>query len=175
MAAGEIGWALGLIFALAGASGAVGGGMVIDRVYRAGVDDAPMAVAIYAALVAWPFLALCYLMPSPALVLAGVGIGTLLVGMIAAGSLAVWQRVAPPQFRGRLAAIFGLVTTAFGATLGPVAPALVTDQIFGDEAMVGWSLAIVLAIALPLLALSLTAARRALAAGPDPSLATSMA
>ena len=161
--ADQIGLAWGLIVALSGALGAVLGGMLIDRAYRSGVDDATIAVPAFAALAAWPFLTLAYQMPNPVLVLACLGIGTLMIGIVAAGSLAVWQRIAPPQVRGRMSAIFGLVSTGTGATLGSVVPALVTDHIFQDEMMVGWSLSIVMGIALPLPSISLIAARRVLA------------
>ena len=161
--ADEIGFAWGLIVALSGAFGAILGGMLIDRAYRSGLDDATIAVPAFAALVAWPFLTLAYQLPAPVFVLVSLGVGMLMIGIVAAGSLAVWQRIAPPQVRGRMSAIFGLVSTGTGATLGPVVPALVTDHVFQDEMMVGWSLSIVMGIALPLLAVSLIAARRVLA------------
>lgn len=160
--AGQIGLSWGLIVGLSGATGAMLGGFTIDRFYRAGVHDASIAVPAYSALVAWVFLSLAYQMPTPALVLAGLGVGMLLIGIVAAGSLAVWQRISPPHVRGRLAAIFGLVATGSGATLGPTVPALVTDHVFANEAMVGWSLSIVMAIVLPLLSLSLLGARAVL-------------
>ena len=160
--AGQIGLFWGLIVGLSGATGAMLGGFLIDRFYRAGVHDASIAVPAYSALVAWAFLSLAYQMPTPILVLAELGIGMLLIGIVAAGSLAVWQRISPPQVRGRLAAIFGLVATGSGATLGPTVPALVTDHVFANEAMVGWSLSIVMAVVLPLLSLSLLGARAVL-------------
>ncbi|MCB2079665.1 MAG: MFS transporter [Novosphingobium sp.] len=165
--ADEIGWAWGLIVMISGATGAIAGGLLIDRAYRAGIHDATIAVPAFAALAAWPVLTIAYQLPGPVPVLAALGIGTLLIGIVAAGSLAVWQRVAPPQLRGRMSAIFGLVSTGTGATLGPIMPALVTDHVFADEAMVGWSLSIVMGVALPLLALCLLGARRVLAATPE--------
>ena len=95
--------------------------------------------------------------------LTALGFGMGLIAMIGAGSLSVWQRIAPPHLRGRMSAIFGLVSTGSGATLGPLIPALITDHCFGDTLKVGWSLTIVLGLCMPAVALSLAAARRELA------------
>jgi len=164
--ADEIGFAWGLVVALSGAFGAVVGGTIIDRVYRAGIDDAALAVPAFSALVSWPVLVVAYQLPDPVLVLAGLAIGMLLIGIVTAGALSVWQRITPPRLRGRMTAIFGLATTGAGATLGPVIPALITDRVFRDDMMVGWSLSIVMGIAMPLLAASLIGARRVLARRP---------
>jgi MFS family permease len=160
---GQIGLVWGGVVALSGACGCLLGGLVIDRCFRAGVKDAALVVPCWAALASWPLLAGSYLLPTPTLVLCGLGLGTVMVGFISAGSLAAWQRVAPPEVRGRIAAAFGLVSTGVGASLGPLSVALVTDRLFGDEAAIGWSLALVLGLSQPLLALSLFASRRALA------------
>jgi len=159
MTAGEIGYAWGGVVALSGAGGCLLGGLVIDRFVRAGVDDAALLVPAGAALLSWPLLVGSYLMPSPTLVLAGLALGTLMVGIVSAGSLTTWQRVAPAEVRGRIAAAFGLVSTGLGASLGPLSVAIVTDQVFADDARIGWSLAIVLAVSQPLLALSLVGSR----------------
>jgi len=158
----EIGYVWGLVIALSGAGGCLLGGLTIDRFYRAGVSDAALVVPAGAALLSWPLLAGSYLLPTPQLVLAGLGLGTLLVGMVSAGSLTTWQRVAPPEVRGRIAAAFGLVSTGLGASFGPLSVALVTDHLFADSTRIGWSLAVVLGMSQPLLGLSLLASRRAL-------------
>lgn len=157
---GAIGMSWGIIVAAGGATGAILGGFLIDFAYRKGIEDATLAVPAFAALIAWPLLAISYQMPSPVLVLVLLGIGYMLIGVVSAGSLAIWQRIAPTHVRGRMSAIFGLVATGTGATLGPIAPAMVTDLVFQDELRVGWSLSIVIAIAMPALAACLFSARR---------------
>lgn len=159
LAAGEIGYAWGSVVALSGAGGCLLGGLIIDRFVRAGVDDAALLVPAGAALLSWPFLVGSYLLPSPTLVLVGLGLGTLMIGVVSAGSLTTWQRIAPAEVRGRIAAAFGLVSTGLGASLGPFAVALVTDNVFADNARIGWSLSFVLAISQPLLGLSLLGSR----------------
>jgi MFS family permease len=162
LTAGEIGYAWGAVVALSGAGGCLLGGLIIDRCFRAGIEDAALLVPAAAALLSWPFLAGSYMLPSPTLVLIGLGLGTLMVGIISAGSLTTWQRVAPSEVRGRIAAGFGLASTGLGASLGPFAVALVTDRVFADGAKVGASLSIVLALSQPLLALSLLGSQRLL-------------
>lgn len=167
MKAEQIGIAWGLTYALSGASGAMGGGMAIDRAFRRGIEDAGLLVPAGAALLALPFFASAYMMPRPLFVLILLGPGILLIGVVSAGSLAIWQRIAPPELRGRLSASFSLVATGLGATLGPIAVATATDRVFADEAMIGRSMAMVVSLALPLLSLSLLGARAALRASGE--------
>ncbi len=155
----DIGYAWGLVVMLAGAAGCLLGGLIIDRVVKSGRDDAPLLVPTCSALSAWPILVGSYMLPSPTLVLIGLGIATVLIGITSASSLAVWQRIAPPEVRGRITAGFGIASTGFGASLGPVAVALLTDHVFGDPGRVGWSLSVAVAVSQPAIALSLYGAR----------------
>ena len=130
---GRVGWTWGLVVAATGIIGSLGGGALIDRAARGGVRDACLVVPATGALFAWPFVAGAYFMP---------------------GAL--------PMLRGRVTAGFTLVTGLLGSGLGPVAVALVTDRVFHDEARVGASIAVVVSLALPAVALLLLTGRGAL-------------
>ncbi|MGE3747007.1 MAG: spinster family MFS transporter [Sphingomonadaceae bacterium] len=155
----EIGWTWGIVVSVSGAAGALLGGFAVDRVHRMGRHDANLIVPAIAALISWPLLTTAYFLPSPFAVLLTLGLGMGVFSMIAAGSYATWRQIAPPQFRGQITAGFTVVSGLLGAGMGPVSVALVTDYVFGDEAMVGISLAIVLSIAIPAIAILLATAR----------------
>ena len=167
MPVASIGWTWGLVVASTGMLGALSGGMTIDRLYRAGVRDACLVVPAAGALLAVPFIAAAYFMPTPALTLVGLGIGIFLVSVIGPGAYATWERIAPRTLRGQVTATSTLVAGLVGSGLGPVSVGLVTDKILGNESQVGTSIAIVISLALPLLALLLFAARPLLRAHPD--------
>ena len=78
------------------------------------------------------------------------------------GSYAAWARIAPPLLRGRVTAGFTLVTGLLGSGLGPIAVTLTTDRVFHDESKVGMSIAVVVSLALPAVALLLLTGRGAL-------------
>jgi len=163
----QIGWSFGLATALSGAIGAFGGGLLLDRVYRSGRRDAYLLVSGVAVLVALPLLAGAYFMPTPELVLVMLGLGMGGVGVTAASSYSTWRMVAPPALRGRVTALFVLVTGLVGGGLGPVSVALVTDRVLGDEARVGEAVAIVVGVVLPIASILFLWSRRAMRAIPE--------
>ena len=52
--------------------------------------------------------------------------------------------------RGQASAVYLFIVNLIGLGLGPTAVALATDYVFGDKAMVGYSLALIGGIALPI-------------------------
>jgi hypothetical protein len=68
--------------------------------------------------------------------------------------------------RAQFGAVYQLSLTLVGATLGPFAVALLTDRVFGDEQKLGYSMAIVSAIANPIAAYVLWRALKAARAQP---------
>lgn len=167
MRAAEIGWTWGLVVALSGAFGALAGGALIDRVYRAGVRDACIVVPTVTSILCWPFLAGAYFMATPTHALVSLAIGMALFSTIAPGSYATWQRIAPPELRGRVMASFSLVAGLLGTALGPVVVALLTDRVLHSEARVGESIAITVSFSLPTMAILLFASRKALRRLPE--------
>jgi MFS family permease len=164
----EIGASFGFVLMISGALGSLAGGWIIDRVYRRGMRDACFVVAATAALGAAPFLVAGYFMPSAAAALGCLAVGLLLLGTIASASYSTWQLIAPPRLRGRVTSAFVLCASLGGTSIGPLAVGLTTDRLFRDEAMVGKSIALVLAVSLPLVAFLLLRARAALrAAGTE--------
>ena len=164
---GRIGWTFGLVLAFSGAVGSFGGGLILDRIYRAGWKDAYFMVPGYAAIVASFFLAGAYFMPSVTMVLVTLGIGMSIMSVTAPASYSTWRKISVPEVRGQLSAAAVLCMGLFGAGFGPLAVALVTNYVVGDEARLGLSLSIVLGTAAPLMGLVFLTGRRSLSAIPD--------
>jgi MFS family permease len=62
--------------------------------------------------------------------------------------LSVLAEAVAPQARGFAVAFYAFVMTMLGGSLGPLAVAALTQQMFGDPAHVGWSIAVVGVVAL---------------------------
>jgi len=91
----------------------------------------------------------------------GLMVVAMLLGTIHGGVAgAALQLVAPGRLRARTVALYFLVANLVGLGLGPTAIALVTDEVFGNDAALRYGLAIVTAVALPISALILTLGMR---------------
>ncbi|MEL7296872.1 MAG: MFS transporter [Pseudomonadota bacterium] len=145
---GEIGAVQGLLFLVGGSLGVVTGGWVTDLLRARGFDDANLRTAVFAALLAVPFLVAVPLVSDPKLAVIclapGMYFGTVPFG---AGA-AVIPTVSPPMFRAQLVAIYLLVANLVGQAGGPWGVALITDYVFGDDKAVGRSLLIVVPVLL---------------------------
>jgi MFS family permease len=160
--AAHVGTDFGLAMSIPGALGSLVGGWAIDRVFRAGVRDASLVVPAACTAVALPFMTLAYFVNSPTLCLILLASGLFLFSAAGPAAYATWQMIAPAHLRGRLTVAYVFVASIFGTSLGPLAVGLVSDHIFADEAMVGRSIALVLAVAMPTMIALLLAARKSL-------------
>lgn len=166
----EIGWIWGMLLASTGAAGALLGGVLVDRVNRAGIHNACVLVPAVSSAIAWPLVTSGYLLADPILALASLGLGMVALGIISAGSFATWQRIAPAALRGQLSAGFVLTSSLLGAGSGPLVVAFFTDHVFHNEALVGWSLALTVGIGIPLITVCLIMGRVVCARGIRPVL-----
>ena len=83
---------------------------------------------------------------------------------------AAMQVVAPPELRGRISAIFVLVTGLIGMALGNFLVGLFTDKVFADPMKVGTSLILLVIVLLSAAAILFAQGRpgmRALVAAKD--------
>ena len=101
------------------------------------------------------------------MVLVTLGIGMSIMSVTAPASYSTWRKISVPEVRGQLSAAAVLCMGLFGAGFGPLAVALVTNYVVGDEARLGLSLSIVLGTAAPLMGLVFLTGRRSLSAIPD--------
>lgn len=163
---GETGLVYGLIVAISGTLGVVGGGWLADRWTRLGWADAPVRVASIGSLCWLPSGLLYPLMPD------GWWTALLLIPTVFCGSMpygvapAAIQRMMPNSMRAQATAIYLFVINIIGMSLGPFLVALLTEEVFQDEKALNRSLLIVggtsYALAIILLRTGLTRYRSSL-------------
>ncbi|MEO0574828.1 MAG: MFS transporter [Pseudomonadota bacterium] len=162
--AGDIGSLQGLLFLVCGTLGVISGGWATDALRQRGYRDANLRTAVFAALLAIPFLTAVPAVADPyvAIVLLAPGMffGTVPFG---AGA-AVIPTVSPPMFRAQLVALYLLVANLVGSAGGPWGVAFMTDAVFADDRAVGKSLMVVVPVLLAMGAAIATTGWRPLAA-----------
>ena len=146
-AAMDVGLWFGLIIVVFGATGAITGGLLSDwAAARFPAGRLALIVAIVVAAV--PFAASLTMVSQVEAALALTAGFVFLQAASAAGAPTVLQDILPNRMRGLGSALAQAVTVLFGLGLGPTLVALVTDGVFGDKAMLGYALAIVIPLML---------------------------
>lgn len=143
----QIGYFLGAVVLLANTSGVYMGGYLSDYLHRKGHSDAPMYAgaigAIFTALLGAWFALVDNVWLSLALIVPAM----FFLSFPMPTSTAAMQILAPNQMRAQVAAIFLFVSNLIGLGGGATLVALLTDRVFRDENHVGYSVAIVVAVA----------------------------
>jgi len=143
----QIATAYGFILLIFGPLGVNFGGWLADRWYRKGRRGAYMEVSLIGALFLVPGSILVPLMPTPELAVMMLAPATIGGAMPTATAGAALMQIVPNQMRGQTTAIYYFVISVLGLTLGPLLIAMVTDSVFGDEAALRYSIALVSGIA----------------------------
>ncbi|MDJ0978136.1 MAG: MFS transporter [Erythrobacter sp.] len=138
----QAGVTIGLLLLLAALPGGIVCGAIASRWADQGISDAPMRFMALSSAIVAPVLFVCFLLPSPFLVILALvlpmGIGTAYVGLAPAAA----QSVAPGELRGRLAAFQLLLTSLIGMVTGPLIVGLLTEYVFQDPLRLNVALAI---------------------------------
>ena len=143
-------------------------GKSVDLLFARGVKDAHLRFYGWLILALSPAIAGAFFVPNVYAFLALYALIQLITVPYIVYCSALVAMLAPNQLRGRLLGIFLLITNIVGFGLGPAIVGALTDFLFGDEAMIGYSLAIVVTtgatvafvmmrLALPKLRCSITA------------------
>lgn len=149
----QVGLYYGTVMLVCGTIGTLGGGWLSGRLMRAGRRDANMRIVLITTILKALPLILGPLMPTPALALGLMAIGTL-IGQAAQGVIiAAIQDVTPNQLRGQVMALTLLFVNLIGLGLGASFIAAITDFGFGDEGALRYSISIAGAVLLPCIVL----------------------
>ena len=148
----QIGLSMGLAQMLAALSLPLHG-WVADRLYSGGRKDAHLVWCLWTLCLAAPFAVAAYLASSPWVTVVLFGIYMTLIHSTSSIGPAAAQVITPPQLRGRVSAIFVLVTGLIGMVVGNSTVGFITDHVLGDPARVGTSLVILVVVALAIAAL----------------------
>lgn len=123
-------------------------GWAVDRMFSRGRRDAHILWCLMTMLVAAPLAICAFLVGSPVLTVALFGGYMLFILSTASMGPAATQVVTPPELRGRVSAIFVLVTGLIGMALGTFLVGFFTDKVLGDPLKIGTSLILLVAIVL---------------------------
>lgn len=151
----EAGLTLGLILIVLSPAGVYFGGWLSDALQKRGHVDAPLRVGIGAALLLLPLGFLATTGSSSTLAVIVFCPFIFCASLSMALAPATLQLVAPNQMRAQISATWMLVLNIVTALIGPTGVGLITEYIFGDDQAVGYSLALVNCLSVPLAALLL--------------------
>ncbi|GIX30587.1 MAG: MFS transporter [Porticoccaceae bacterium] len=143
----------GLLNMVAGSLGALAIGWAVQPLVRRGVVDAPARMLLYVAIGVFMPAVFAPLSPTPSLaVLLACPAVFLLNGFYGPG-VAALQLVTPNRMKAQITALSLFFANLFGLALGPSAVAALTDFVFGHDAALRYSLALLPAILCPAAAL----------------------
>jgi len=125
---GHVGLVLGMIVVLAGASGQLFFGWLVDTLYTLGNRDIHLRFYTYATLVGVPVAIVAFMSSNPAVLIIGLAIVYALLMSFAGYAGASVQLTTPNEYRGRMAAVFMLVLNVPGLALGPPLIALLSTH-----------------------------------------------
>jgi MFS family permease len=151
----QIGFWFGLVTGVFGTMGGYAGGWLADSLAARGHRDAPSRAVIYGSLGALPFAVAAPLVSSATVSLLLLALATFFLFFQTGVAPGAVQGIAPNQMRGQLSALQLFVQNFVGLGFGATSVALLTDYVFRDEKMLGYSMSVVVLIVLPLSALSL--------------------
>jgi MFS family permease len=138
----QVGKAFGVILAVAGPAGAVGGSWLSDFWRRKGVAHANLRVGVLSCVGMAVASTGMVLSVSPAACVIFLALGAMFsFTLVGVGAMSL-QETAPGPMRGQVAALFAGVLNIIGAGLGPVAVGVITDYVLGDASAIGTAIAV---------------------------------
>lgn len=151
-------------------------GAIVDWLYTRGGKDASVRFYTWLLMGCAPIAAMTFFVPSTLLFFVCFGIVQVIIIPTAVFVNTAIQLITPGNLRGQMMAVTLFCISVIGGSIGPVAVASLTQYVFRDEDMVGYSMAVVLCTAIPvalvLLRCSLAPLRRAVEAVEAASCAT---
>lgn len=145
----QIGATFGVAIGLGISLALIFGGLAVDYFYTRGMKDAHMRLYAIASIVVLPIAVGSIALHDPWIFLVGVFVWQVIISGSTIAGVAAMQLVTPNEFRGRLIGMSFFVSLVGGLGLGPLFVAMLTQYVFREDDMVGWSLAISLAFIYP--------------------------
>ena len=158
--ASQVSLPYGLITIGGGVGGINFGGWIATHLRQRGRLDANIIVGLIAIMVALPSGIAATFAGAPNLALALFAVFLFGCAMPWGGAVAALQEITPNQMRGQVSAIYLFCLSLIGIGVGPTLVAGFTDHLFANDAALGKSIALTIAIAAPISALLLSLARK---------------
>jgi MFS family permease len=125
-------------------------GALVDWLYTRGGKDAHIRFYTWLLMGCIPIAAVTFWLPNPILFLISYGIVQVVALPTIVFMSAAIQLIVPGNLRGQIVAVFLFCLTVIGGSIGPMAVAFLTDFVFRDDAKIGYSLATLVCVAMPL-------------------------
>jgi MFS family permease len=171
MGPGALALPLALIFLVPTALGQWSGALMTDRAQAAGHGDAAFRTGMWCALALVPAAIAMPLLASAGAALVALALLVFLVCASVGHHAVVAAAIAPNRLRGIFVAMFFFVQNVLGQAVIALVTAFLTDDVFGNPASIGLSMAIIGAVGAAAgfvtLALGRSALRRTVAAVPS--------
>jgi len=133
----EIGLTLGLLLLLPPLISHVITGALVDRMTARRIDDAPLRLYFWMALVSLPFGILAYATASPAVAICGLlALKLFLIPTLSFATTSL-QLFTPRELRGRVTGLFLSVVNFAGLAIGPALVGFLTHYVWKDDAALG--------------------------------------
>ena len=139
----------GLVYLLLAPASLLFGGWLAERWAKQGHADAALRVVLLAAAAHIPFAVSFGLVSDPYLALALVSLSTCIALIGAGPQNAAFQNIVPNEMRAQITASFLFVFTVMQAA-GPLLVGWLTDDVFGNEKSLRYSLALTHAVLAPI-------------------------
>lgn len=153
--ASQIGVSYGLTTIVCAPLGVIFGGFLCDALSKRGVRDIYLKGSFWSTII-WIAPAIgSVFVPNAYLALALLGTAQFVGGFHAGVAVLSLHEMAPMRMRAFATAVYLFVVNLIGLGAGPLIVALFTDYLFGNEAMVGYSIALTALISLSLSAIFL--------------------
>lgn len=143
------GWTTGLALMVGGTIGLLSGGLIADHWYSRGKTDAYAWIIQLSALCLLPFAIAMGFVKEPLMGVACLSIAIFFSAFQGGISGGVIQLMTPNEMRGQAVALYFLGANLLGLGLGPTVVAATTDYVFGNDAAIGKSIALVTAVLIP--------------------------
>lgn len=138
-------------------------GWIVDRLFAKGMKDAHLRFYSWLILAVLPIVGFMFFAGNVWVFLACYCVAQFITVPFMVYVSSVMALIAPASARARLLGFFLFVFTLIGQGLGPAMVASLTDYVFRDEAMLGYSLAVVVCLGALIALASFRAALRYLA------------
>lgn len=143
LSAGMLGYRFGVLVLLFGTAGVLAGPWFAGLLSRRGCEDSALRVTTWS-MVAFAGCAATFpLMPTAAGAMIFIAAAVFLYSVPTAILAAAIQVATPNRMRGFVASLYPFCAQLIGYGLGPTVVAMLTDKVFRDPRMVGYSLSVV--------------------------------
>lgn len=146
MPAAEVGLQYGLVLLVCGGLGPILAGTIASKLVQRGVASASLKIVTACTVAVVPCTIAACLAPTPLLALLALVPGSLALTAPMGGAVLALQEATPNRLRAQISALYYVVSSIVGLSVGPLAVALFTDRVFADPKSVGLAIAIVVAL-----------------------------